>query len=62
MLDKLTPEQRHLAILLIGGALGTITEQLPNLNLPAGVAQIVGAGLTWLALRFTNLTKQYGKK
>jgi len=62
MLDKLSPEMRHLVILLIGGALGTIAEALPSLNLNTGIAQLAGVGVTWATLWVTKLTKQYGKK
>lgn len=62
MLDKLQPQYRHLAILLIGGAIGTLAEQVPALNLPSGVAQLVGAGISWALLWVTKLTEQYGIK
>ena len=62
MLDKLSPQLRHTAILAIGAVLGIITEQLPNYNLPSAVAPFVGVVLTQVTLHFTKLTKQYGKK
>lgn len=62
MLDKLSPQLRHTAILIIGAVLGIATEELPNYDLPASVAPFVGVVLTQLALHFTKLTKQYGKK
>ena len=62
MLDKLQPQYRHLSILLIGGVLGTLAEQIPALNLPSGVAQFVGAVVSWGLLWTTKLTEQYGKK
>jgi hypothetical protein len=62
MLDKLSPANRHLVIALLGSILGEIANQLPNVNLPAGITPIAGALLTSAILRVTALTKQYGIK
>jgi hypothetical protein len=62
MLDKLQPQYRHLAILIIGGALGTLAEQIPALHLPSGLAQLAGAVVSWGLLWTTKLTEQYGIK
>lgn len=62
MLDKLQPQYRHLAILIIGGVLGTLAEQVPSLHLPSGLAQLAGALVSWGLLWTTKLTEQYGIK
>jgi hypothetical protein len=62
MLDKLSPEMRHLVIALMGAGLGEIANQLPSLNIPSSIAPIVGALLASATLWVTKLTKQYGKK
>lgn len=62
MLDKLSPQLRHTVILLVGGALGTVVQELPNYNLPPVVSSLLGVVLAQATLYFTKLTKQYGKK
>ena len=60
MLDRLKPEQRHLALLLIGAALAWLSTELPGLELDPLAASLIGA-LTTAALAYlTPLTKQYG--
>ncbi len=61
MLDKLSPANRHLVVALLGSVLGELSNQLPNLNIPAGIAPIVGAALASLILHVSKLTKQYGR-
>jgi len=59
MLDKLTAEQRHLGLLLIGAAITWAMMELP-MHLNPLAASLVGAlgtaALSWL----TPITKQYG--
>jgi hypothetical protein len=62
MLDKLSPANRHMVIALLGSLLGELTNQLPNVNLPATIAPIAGALLASAVLRVSALTKQYGIK
>lgn len=61
MLDKLSPSTRHLVIALAGSVLGELSNQLPSLNLPSGIAPIVGALLASAILHVSKLTKQYGR-
>lgn len=59
MLDKLSPEARHLCLLLIGALIAWASTELP-LHLDPLPATLVGAfataGIAWL----TPLTRQYG--
>ena len=59
MLDKLSPEARHLMLLLIGAAIAWASTELPT-KLDPLAASLLGAlttaALSWL----TPLTRQYG--
>jgi hypothetical protein len=59
MLDKLSPEARHLMLLLIGAGIAWATTELPTQldPLPASLCgAFATAALAWL----TPLTRQYG--
>jgi hypothetical protein len=60
MLDRLTAEQRHLALLLIGAALAWLSTELPGLDVDPLAASLIGALSTALLAYLTPLTKQYG--
>lgn len=60
MLDRLTPEQRHLALLLIGAALAWLSTELPGLDVDPLAASLIGALATAALAYLTPLTKQYG--
>jgi hypothetical protein len=60
MLDRLTAEQRHLALLLIGAALAWLSTELPGLDVDPLAASLIGALATAALAYLTPLTKQYG--
>ena len=59
MLDKLSPEARHLVLLLIGGLIAWASTELPT-RLEPLPASLVGAFTTILLTWLTPLTRQYG--
>ena len=59
MLDKLSPEARHLVLLLIGGLIAWASTELPT-RLEPLPASLVGAFTTILLAWLTPLTRQYG--
>jgi hypothetical protein len=60
MLDKLSSEQRHLALLLIAAALAWLATNVPNLNVDPLGASLIGALATAALAYVTPLTRQYG--
>lgn len=60
MLDKLSPELRHLIILLFPVLITWATQEVPNWNLPLSVSALIAVVLSTLLLWFTGVTKQYG--
>jgi len=60
MLDKLSAENRHLALILIVVALTWLAASIPALNLDPLWAPLAGGVVTALLAYFTPLTKQYG--
>jgi hypothetical protein len=60
MLDKLSAENRHLALILIVVALSWAAAAIPALNLDPLWAPLAGGVVTALLAYFTPLTKQYG--
>lgn len=60
MLDKLSPEARHLALLLIGAALAWATATIPALGWDPMLASLAGAFVTAGIAWATPLTRQYG--
>jgi hypothetical protein len=60
MLDKLSAEQRHLALLLIGAALAWLSTNIPNLDVDPLGASLIGALATAALAYVTPLTRQYG--
>jgi len=61
MLDKLSPEFRHIIIASMGAILGVIAESIPSLNLNPVLAAVTGSIVTSATLYYSKLTKQYGK-
>jgi len=61
MLDKLSPEFRHIIIASMGAILGVIAESIPSLNLNPVLAALAGSAVTSATLYYSKLTKQYGK-
>jgi hypothetical protein len=59
MLDKLSPEARHLMLLLIGAGIAWATTELPT-HLDPLPASLVGAFTTAAIAWLTPLTRQYG--
>lgn len=59
MLDKLSPEARHLVLLLIGGLIAWASTELPT-RLEPLPASLVGAFTTVALAWLTPLTRQYG--
>ena len=59
MLDKLSPEARHLMLLLIGAAIAWASTELPTKLDPLG-ASLLGALTTAALAWLTPLTRQYG--
>ena len=59
MLDKLSPEARHLVLLLIGGLIAWASTELPT-RLEPLPASLVGAVTTVALAWLTPLTRQYG--
>ena len=59
MLDKLSPEARHLVLLLVGGLIAWASQELPT-RLEPLPASLVGAFTTILLAWLTPLTRQYG--
>ena len=60
MLDALSPEARHLALLLLGALLAWGTATVPALGWDPLLASLAGAFLTAALAWFTPLTRQYG--
>ena len=60
MLDKLSPEARHVTLLLIAAALTWVVVELPGLDVPAIAASLFGAIATAALAYLTPLTRQYG--
>lgn len=60
MLDRLSAEQRHLALLLIAAALAWLATNVPNLNVDPLGASLIGALATAALAYVTPLTRQYG--
>lgn len=60
LLDKLPASFRHLAILGISWVIANGSNQVAHLHLTQLEASGAGVVLTWFALIFTPLTKQYG--
>ena len=59
MLDKLSPEARHLMLLLIGALIAWASTELP-MHLEPLPASLLGAFTTVALAWLTPLTKQYG--
>ena len=59
MLDKLSPEARHLMLLLIGAVIAWASTELP-MHLDPLAASLLGACTTVVLAWLTPLTKQYG--
>jgi hypothetical protein len=59
MLDKLSPEARHLMLLLIGALIAWASTELP-VHLDPLAASLLGAFTTVALAWLTPLTKQYG--
>ena len=59
MLDRLSPEARHLVLLLIGGLIAWASTELPT-RLEPLPASLVGAFTTVALAWLTPLTRQYG--
>jgi hypothetical protein len=59
MLDKLSPEARHLMLLLIGALIAWASTELPT-RLDPLPASLVGAFTTVALAWLTPLTRQYG--
>ena len=60
MLDRLTAEQRHFALLLIAAALAWLSTNVPNLDVDPLGASLIGALATAALAYITPLTRQYG--
>jgi uncharacterized BrkB/YihY/UPF0761 family membrane protein len=60
MLDKLSAEQRHLALLLIAAALAWLSSNIPNFDIDPLGASLIGALVTAALAYVTPLTRQYG--
>lgn len=60
MIDRLTPQARHLILLLVGALLTTLVANLDTLGLPPVLAPFVGALASAALLWLTPLTSQYG--
>lgn len=59
MLDRLSPEQRHLALLLIGALIAWASTELP-MHVSPLAASLIGALGAALTAYITPLTRQYG--
>ena len=59
MLDKLSPEARHLCLLLIGALIAWASSELPT-HLDPLPASLLGAFTTVAVAWLTPLTRQYG--
>ena len=59
MLDKLSPEARHLMLLLIGAGIAWASTELP-MHLDPLAASLLGALTTAALAWLTPLTRQYG--
>ena len=59
MLDKLSPEARHLMLLLIGALIAWASTELP-MHLDPLPASLIGAFTTVVLAWLTPITKQYG--
>lgn len=60
MIDRLSPEARHVSLLLIGAALTWLVVELPGLEVNPLLASLVGAIATAALAYLTPLTRQYG--
>ena len=60
MLDRLSAEQRHLALLLIAAALAWLATNIPNFDIDPLGASLIGALATAALAYVTPLTRQYG--
>lgn len=60
MLDRLTAEQRHVSLLLIGAGLAWASTELPGLDIDPLAASLIGALATAALAYITPLTRQYG--
>ena len=61
MLDKLSPELRHIIIASMGAILAIFADSIPSLNLNPVLAAVAGSAVTSATLYYSKLTKQYGK-
>ena len=61
MLDRLTPAQRHGALLAIAGVLGFLLQHIDLLGLTDAQKAIAAPALTYAIAFVTTLTRQYGK-
>jgi len=59
MLDRLSPEARHLMLLLLGGLIAWASTELPT-RLDPLPASLLGAFTTVALAWLTPLTRQYG--
>lgn len=60
MLDRLSPEWRYFLIGLLVAVLTAVTQILPNLDIPPSVGALASAGVSYLLLYFTPLTRKFG--
>lgn len=60
MLDRLSPELRHVLIMLIAAILGWASDNVLNFGLPPLVASLFGVVVGTLLLYVTPLTRKYG--
>lgn len=60
MLDRLSPAQRHAALLAIAGVLGFIATNIDLFGLPDNIKAVVVPAVTFLVAYVTPLTNQYG--
>ena len=60
MLDRLSPQWRHFLVGLLAAILAAASDHLSDLNLNPLIGAVVGAGLGYVLLWLTPLTKQYG--
>lgn len=60
MLDKLSSAQRHAALLLLAGILGTLSTNIDLFGLADGIKPIVVALITVALAWITPLVKAYG--
>jgi H+/Cl- antiporter ClcA len=60
MLDKLSPEMRHLSLIVMVVILSWAASTIPQLDLNPLIAPLAGGLVTALLAYFTPLTRQYG--